>query len=631
MTFQTASLFPMNIESARLAELMPAIGGLIQPVAAIQKWQAELSATPLWLLQTLLGVVSIAVCAVFLIGRSRFGREFWQVLKPCMGRRGALQTLAVSLLMIVLLLTEIRLYVLNTFLNSSAYSAMQDRLADVFWKAVLINAALMMIRSVNLIINDFLDQALAIKWSEQLNRVLTENWLARKNYYRLQMRRDAPDNIDQRIQMDAQDFIVSTITFSRGMLNSIVSTIEFTIVLWGLAGILPVFGFEIPHGIVFLVYIAILAATALAMWIGKPLIRSNYENEHLNGDYRYSLVRIRDHSESIAFYNGEWQEEKQLKERFRAIVRNRWRIARQSIGLSGFNDVFSQIMQLLPLMLQAPRLFAGQIKIGDVQQTVQSFARLQKSMSFFRNFYKDFTVYRARLDRLSGFMDYLDAPQTAERPQEEEISDGLILENVGLKRNNGDTLLSGISFRAECGDSLLIQGPSGCGKTSLLRTLAGLWPFGSSGKISRPPRSRTLFVPQKPYMPQGTLLQSVCYPDIAADPQNVAAALRECRLGHLEPLLDTADNWQQRLSPGELQRIAFARILLAAPQLILLDEATSALDEPTETMLYTLIRNRLPDSIIISIGHRGSLAAFHNLNLTVGSPSDPPCDPARPA
>ena len=475
MTFQTASLFPMNIESARLAELMPAIGGLIQPVAAIQKWQAELSATPLWLLQTLLGVVSIAVCAVFLIGRSRFGREFWQVLKPCMGRRGALQTLAVSLLMIVLLLTEIRLYVLNTFLNSSAYSAMQDRLADVFWKAVLINAALMMIRSVNLIINDFLDQALAIKWSEQLNRVLTENWLARKNYYRLQMRRDAPDNIDQRIQMDAQDFIVSTITFSRGMLNSIVSTIEFTIVLWGLAGILPVFGFEIPHGIVFLVYIAILAATALAMWIGKPLIRSNYENEHLNGDYRYSLVRIRDHSESIAFYNGEWQEEKQLKERFRAIVRNRWRIARQSIGLSGFNDVFSQIMQLLPLMLQAPRLFAGQIKIGDVQQTVQSFARLQKSMSFFRNFYKDFTVYRARLDRLSGFMDYLDAPQTAERPQEEEISDGLILENVGLKRNNGDTLLSGISFRAECGDSLLIQGPSGCGKTSLLRTLAG-WP-----------------------------------------------------------------------------------------------------------------------------------------------------------
>ncbi|MFC2534997.1 MAG: SbmA/BacA-like family transporter, partial [Neisseria elongata] len=411
----------------------------------MQKWQAELSATPLWLLQTLLGVVSIAVCAVFLIGRSRFGREFWQVLKPCMGRRGALQTLAVSLLMIVLLLTEIRLYVLNTFLNSSAYSAMQDRLADVFWKAVLINAALMMIRSVNLIINDFLDQALAIKWSEQLNRVLTENWLARKNYYRLQMRRDAPDNIDQRIQMDAQDFIVSTITFLRGMLNSIVSTIEFTIVLWGLAGILPVFGFEIPHGIVFLVYIAILAATALAMWIGKPLIRSNYENEHLNGDYRYSLVRIRDHSESIAFYNGEWQEEKQLKERFRAIVRNRWRIARQSIGLSGFNDVFSQIMQLLPLMLQAPRLFAGQIKIGDVQQTVQSFARLQKSMSFFRNFYKDFTVYRARLDRLSGFMDYLDAPQTAERPQEEEISDGLILENVGLKRNNGDTLLSGIS------------------------------------------------------------------------------------------------------------------------------------------------------------------------------------------
>ena len=597
----------------------------------MQKWQIELYSTPSWLLQTLLMVAAASAVILFLARETRFGREFAYILRLCLTPKSAVKVLLLITAMITLLLTEVRLNVLSTFMSKGLYDSMQDLNASAFWMFAAMNAGVVLVRAFNNVVNDFLDQGLAIKWSERLNEVLTTRWLADKNYYRLQMRRHAPDNIDQRIQQDAQDFIASTIEFVRGMVNSVVTSLEFAVVLWGLAGILTVFGVDIPHGIVWFVYMFVILATFIAMWIGNPLIRYNYENEKLNGDYRYSLIRVRDHAESVAFYSGEQHEHDQLADRFKAIIRNRWRIARQSVCLSGFNDMFTNGIKLFPIILQAPRLFAGQIKIGDVQQTVQSFARLQKSMSFFRNFYKDFTVYRARLDRLSGFMDYLDAPQTAERPQEEEISDGLILENVGLKRNNGDTLLSGISFRAECGDSLLIQGPSGCGKTSLLRTLAGLWPFGSSGKISRPPRSRTLFVPQKPYMPQGTLLQSVCYPDIATDPQNVAAALRECRLGHLEPLLDTADNWQQRLSPGELQRIAFARILLAAPQLILLDEATSALDEPTEAMLYTLIRNRLPDSIIISIGHRGSLAAFHNLNLTVGSPPDLPCDSARPA
>ncbi|WP_049255427.1 ABC transporter ATP-binding protein/permease [Neisseria bacilliformis] len=604
---------------------------LAQTAQTAQKWQTELAASPMWLLQTLAGILICAALAVLLLGRTRFGREFWQVLQPCLSKSGAAKAAAVVVLMVVLLLTEVRLYVLNTFLYSSAYSAMQDRLAAVFWTAVFTNAAVMLIRSVNLIANDFLDQALAIKWAEQLNRVLTRRWLAGKTYYRLQMRRDAPDNIDQRIQMDAQEFITSTITFLRGMLNSVISTIEFTVVLWGLAGILPVFGIEIPHGIVFLVYLAILAATALAMWIGRPLIRSNYENEHLNGDYRYSLVRIRDHSESIAFYHGEWQEERQLADRFRAIIANRWRIARQSVALSGFNDIFSQIMQLLPLMLQAPRLFAGLIKIGDVQQTVQSFARLQKAMSFFRNFYKDFTVYRARLERLSGFMDSMNQTRPAQSPQESEISDGLILDRVSLLRPNGDTLLANVSFTAKAGDALLIQGPSGCGKTSLLRTLAGLWPFGSSGSIARPPQHQIMFVPQKAYMPQGTLRQSVCYPAPPASPETVAAALAACRLEHLAPLLDTADDWQQRLSPGELQRIAFARILITRPAAVLLDEATSALDEPTEAMLYRRIRQDLPRSIIVSIGHRNTLAAFHNLALWVGHGDTPAAAPAPKA
>ena len=584
----------------------------------MQKWQIELAATPLWLLQTFCGVLLALALTVFLFRNTRFGQQFGQILKPCLTKRGAVKSALLVALMIVLLLTEIRLFVLNTFLYNSAYSALQDKLAAVFWTAVLMNAAVMLIRAVNGIFNDFLDQALAIKWSEQLNAVLVSRWMARKNYYSLQMLRHAPDNIDQRIQQDAQDFIVSTIEFTRGMLNSIISTIEFTIVLWGLAGVLPMFGLEIPRGIVFFVYIAILVATAVAMWIGRPLIRSNYDNEKLNGNYRYSLIRVRDHAESIAFYNGEWQEQQQLSQRFAAIIRNRWRIARQSVTLSGFNDIFSQCMQLLPLMLQAPRFFAGQIKIGDMQQTVQSFARLQKAMSFFRNFYGQFTAYRARLERLSGFLASLDAPRQNRSAEVETVSDGLKLQQVALYRNNGQVLLDNINIDVQRGDSLLIQGPSGCGKTSLLRALAGLWPFGSSGRIQRPAHQYILFVPQRPYTPQGSLREAVCYPDIDPQHPDLASALLDCRLGHLIDKLDLQDDWQHRLSPGELQRIAFVRILLARPQVVLLDESTSALDEPTEATLYQLIKLRLPHSIIVSIGHRNTLNAFHNRSLQIG-------------
>ena len=591
----------------------------------MEKWQIELNATPMWLLQTFGGVVAALVLIVFFAGKTRFGKQFRHVLVPCLNKKSSVKILLLLAVLILLLLTEIRLNVLNTFFYNGLYSALQDQKAQAFWFFALINAGVVLMRTLNGIINDFLDQALAIKWSETLNAVLTDSWLADKNYYRLQMRRAAPDNIDQRIQQDAQDFITSTIEFIRGMLNSVIFAIEFTIVLWGLSGILTLFGYDIPRGIVFFVFIFVLLSTAAAMWIGKPLIRYNYENEKLNGNYRYSLIRVRDHAESIAFYNGEWREQQQLSERFRAIIRNRWRITRQSVGLNGFNDLLTQGVQLLPLMLQAPRFFAGQLKIGDMHQTVQAFNRLQRALSFFRNFYEEFTAYRARLERLSGFLASTRQIRENRRPHTEEVSDGLNLNNVTLYRENGSILLDNINIRLNKGNALLIQGPSGCGKTSLLRSLAGLWPFGSSGHIAKPADSSILFLPQRPYMPQGSLRHAVCYPDIDPHHPDLPATLEACRLPHLTALLDQEDDWQHRLSPGELQRIAFVRILLARPETVLLDEATSALDEATEASLYTLIRQRLPDSIIVSIGHRGTLGAFHTHYLQVG---DVPCQEA---
>ena len=539
------------------------------------------------------------------------------MLQPCLSRANIAKIVMMVALLLLLLLLEVRFSVLNTFFYNGLYSALQDKNLNAFWFFASLNALLLGVRIVNEIIDEWLGQVLQIRWLERLNHALTERWLANKNYYRLQMRRQRPDNIDQRIQQDAQDFIATTVEFVRGMINSVVSAIEFSIVLWGLSGVLALFGFEIPRGMVFFVFIFVILATFVAMWIGKPLIKLNFNNERLNGNYRYSLIRVRDHAESIAFYDGEKVERQNLRTHFRRIIDNRWRIVYRSLGLNGFNSGITQGVQLLPLMLQAPRFFAGQVTIGDMHQTVQAFNRLQRALSFFRNFYEQFTAYQARLERLSGFMENLTEYPAFKQPQVSEVSDGLILNDVALYRNNGEVLLEHINIDAQRGDALLIQGPSGCGKTSLLRALAGLWPFGSSGCIQRPAHEHILFVPQRPYVPQGSLREAVCYPDISSRHPDLIGALLDCRLGHLVDKLDEHDDWQQRLSPGELQRIAFVRILLTQAQVVLLDEATSALDEPTEAALYQLIKTRLPQSIIVSIGHRNTLAAFHNRSLQV--------------
>lgn len=579
----------------------------------MQKWQIELYATPMWLLQTFLGLMAMVVITLILLSKTEFGRQFRQVLSPCLNKKRAIKLLFLLSLCVILLLTEVRLNVLSTFMTAGLLNALQDLNVAVFWVFVAMNAGVVLLRTLNGVLNDFLDQTVAIKWAEQLNQVLISGWLKHKNYHRLQNQHQTPDNIDQRIQQDAQDFIINTVEFVRGMLNSVISSVEFAIVLWGLAGVLNLWGFSVPKGLVYVVFVFVILATVAAIWIGKPLIKHNYENEKLNGNYRYALIRIRDHAESIAFYGGETHEQKRLSGGFAAIIRNRWRIAKQSIFLSGFNDVFSQSVQLLPVILQAPRVFAKEIKVGDVQQTVQVFARLQKALSFFRLFYEEFTAYRARLARLSGFLSSLDNIPTHDLVQRETVSGCLKLANVQLKHpiHAEKNLFSAINLTVKAGESVLIQGQSGCGKTSLLRFLADLWAFGGEGKVCLPERERIAFVPQRVYVPQGTLREAICYPNLNPRDDELIEILQDCRLAHWQNHLAEEQDWQHRLSLGELQRIAFARILLMKPDLILLDEATAALDEDTEAHLYRLIRARLPESMMVSVGHRCSLVGLH--------------------
>ena len=583
-----------------------------------EQWKIELLNSPLWLVQSFFGVLLFCLIAAFLLRRTAFGQRFERILRPCLARSNRIRVCLLLAALLLMVLLEVRISVLNSFFYKGLYDSLQDRAAAAFWFFAGINSALVVCKIIHALADELLEQVFMIRWLEKLNAALTQSWLAHKNYYRLHMRRHAPDNIDQRIQQDAQDFIASTAELVRGLINAIVSTIEFTVILWNLSGVLSVLGLEIPRGMVMFIYLFILFATATSVWIGRPLVKLNFQNEHFNGNYRYALVRVRDHAESIAFYNGEAAEGRNLRRHFAHIIRNRWQIVFRSLGLNGFNTGITQISNLLPLMLQAPRFFAGQVKIGDMHQTVQAFNRLQRALSFFRNSYKDFTAYQARLERLDGFFQSMQNHLPYRQPQHEAENCILQADKLTLHRNNGNILLSDVSFRAQSGDSLLIRGPSGCGKTSLLRALAGLWPFGSSGHIIGPAREHILFVPQRPYTPQGSLRRAICYPNIRPDEHQLAAALEACRLGYLKELLDTEDDWQHKLSPGELQRIAFVRILITRPRLVLLDEATAALDEETEAALYRLIRQELPDSIIVSIGHRSTLNAFHNQIICVG-------------
>lgn len=581
----------------------------------MQKWQVELYDTPEWLLQSFVGVVIVCVILAFSLKNTHFGKQFYQVIKPCIDRNNYLKIIAICVVMLILLLLEVRFSVLNTFFYNGLYSSLEKKQLSAFWFFAGINALLLVVRIVNGVIDQWFEEVFKIRWLERFNQALLQQWLSDKHYYQLQMSQQHPDNIDQRIQQDAQDFISTTVEFIRGMINSVVSAIEFTIVLWGLSGVLSLFGFHIPRGMVFFVFVFAVLVTFGAMWIGKPLIQLNFDNERLNGNYRFSLIRIRNHAESIAFYDGELIEHKNLQQHFKQIIDNRWKIVYRSLGLNSFNNGLTQGVQLLPLMLQAPRFFAGKATIGDMHQTVQAFNRLQRALSFFRNFYEEFTAYQARLKRLDGFFTSLDKQKmTAQKAERIRIENGIMLDKVSLSLGNAQTLFSDVTLTLNQGDSLLIQGASGCGKTSLLRLLANLWRFDSTGVIAMPDKTDVMFVPQRPYLPQGTLKQAICYPDMAKmqDDDVLIQNLKHCRLSYLTEKLHQHDDWLQRLSPGELQRIAFVRILLAKPKVLLMDEVTSALDEMTEANLYDMVKKQMPNTLMISVGHRNTLTTWHD-------------------
>ncbi|KKZ54570.1 ABC transporter ATP-binding protein/permease [Haemophilus haemolyticus] len=577
-------------------------------------WQTELNNSLNWILTALFWVILCFSATILALKQTTFGKKFWCIVSPSINKKTSIKLILMLLVLFIMILLEVRFSVLNSFFYNGLYSSMQELNIEKFWFFAKLNALLVVAQVIHAIADYFFQQVFEIRWLENLNATLVKRWLNKKKYYRLKYERDLPDNIDQRIEQDAREFITSTVQIVRGVINSVLTTIEFTIILWTLSGVLTLFGFNIEKGVVFFIYAFIIFATLMSVWIGRPLIKLNFTKEKLNGDYRYSLIRVRDNAESIAFYNGEPKEQTFLQHQFRQIIHNRWSIVLKMLGLNSFNSGVTRVAKLLPLMLQAPRFFSGQIKLGDMHQTVQAFNRLMTALSFFRLFYEQFTLYQARLNRLYGFITKMDELDKQNIHHPFHCSHRVALKNFGIKDEQGNVLLNNLNINLENGDALLIQGSSGTGKTSLLKAIAGIYPFETIG-IAEHPCMGSLFLPQRPYMPQGTLREAICYPNINPSHTELEQTMRDCALGKYIHALNVKNDWQAILSPGELQRVAFIRIFLTKPDVIFLDETTSALDETTEHLLYQTIKERLPEMIILSVGHRSTLQQFHNKQL----------------
>lgn len=589
-----------------------------------------------------------AACVVVVLVALRFltpwGHQFWRITGGYFTGR---HSIPVWLMLGVLLLSvviAVRLNVLFSYqandLNSSIQTAVQGmatRDDDVkqsgvhgFWMSILIFSLMAVLHVMRVMLDIYLTQRFIVAWRVWLTDRLTADWLEGRSYYRGRFIDATIDNPDQRIQQDIDVFTTgvgatpnvpsngtaSILLF--GAVQSLLSVISFTAILWNLSGTLTVFGVSMPRAMFWIVILYVLVVTVIAFWIGRPLIWLSFRNELTNAAFRYALVRVRDAAEAVGFYRGERAERGLLNERFRPIIDNYLRFVNRTIGFSGWNLSVSQAIVPLPWVLQAPRLFSGQIKFGDVTQTATAFGSIHDGLSFFRNAYDQFASYRAAIIRLHGLVDAdekaRELPEILTTPS---VDNSVDIEGVEVRTPDGSQLIDSLDVHLSVGDALVITGPSGSGKTTLLRSLAELWPY-ASGTLRRPDAANeTMFLSQLPYVPLGDLRAVVSYP--ASTDEIPDGELRDVLvkvvLPHLVDRLDEDQDWAKVLSPGEQQRVAFARVLLTKPKAVFLDEATSAMDEGLELAMYQLLRQELPDTIVVSVSHRSTVEPHHDQRL----------------
>lgn len=519
---------------------------------------------------------------------------------------------------------------LNEWFNSF-YSALQNYDSDAVYRGLLRFTGLAFAHIAFAVYSYYLQQRLALRWRKWMTKNYLAKWTGQQMYYRLEMfSQGTADNPDQRISEDINLFTARTLSFMSGLLRSATTIVCFIFVLWNLSEVLSftATGQEF-HIYGYLVWTA-LAYSVLGTWIthkvGHRLVSLNYLQQKLEADFRFSMVRLRETAESVAFYNGAAKEESFLSNRFMTLLRNTLFIIKKQKQLSWLTNSYAQIAIIFPFVVAVPRYLSQNISLGGLMQIANCFGKVQDAMSYFVDVYASLAEWQSCAERLLSFDKHIAAieKETEEKSGSlvrEETPDRLRLTDVTIsvpaidENKRTREIISSASCTIRLGEHVILKGPSGSGKSTLLRTLAGFWPY-VKGHISMSAPSEMMFIPQKPYIPMGTSAEAASYPLETADKELLFPLLMECGLSHLMEKPDTEADWSHILSLGEQQKLAFVRVFLRKPKWVFLDEATSAMDEETEEKMYRLL-TALPGTTVISIGHRSTLDKWHDRVLRI--------------
>jgi putative ATP-binding cassette transporter len=554
-----------------------------------------------------------------------FSVQAWALTRPYFVSEQKWQARGLLAAIIALNLGLVYMAVLFNDWNKLFYDALQDKNTSVFWLQLGRFTYLAFAFIVIAVYKFYLTQLLEMRWRAWMTGHYLQRWLSNQTFYHLELKRfmaqsgssdPCPDNPDQRIQEDINQFTSYTLSLGMGLLNALVTLVSFVGILWGLSGS---FSFTVGgndytlHG--FMVWMALLycaTGSLLTHYIGLPQIKLNFEQQRLEADFRHHLIRVREYSESIALDRGEMVERGQIDLRFGRVLGNTLALIKAQKNLVWFTSFFGQAAVIFPFVVAAPRFFSGAIQLGELMQISSAFGQVQTALSWFVDSYNSLAVWRATTDRLTGFEASFMALDPINQALTATDSEAIDVHDLDLFLPDGTLLLAKAEVSVRAGDSVLLQGPSGSGKSTLFRALAGIWPF-ASGRIHRP--KDAMFIPQRPYFPNGLLREALAYPD-PPDRYNDAQlqqALKSALLPLLVDQLDQTAAWGQSLSGGEQQRLALARVLLKKPKWVLVDEATSALDETSEITIYKRLLEhvRQAQGAIISIAHKPSIANLH--------------------
>ena len=608
-------------------------------------WGREVIPSLIWIARAWAITAAATVVALVLIARfTLWGRQYWRVTRGYFtGRASVVVWLWLGVLLLSTMIS-VRINVLLSYQGNDLMESLQMAFTaggegdDVarrsaisgFYTSLIIFGILATLYISRIMLDLYLTQRFIIRWRSWLTDRLTTDWLDDRAYYRSRFTDTNTDNPDQRIQHDVDIFtagigglpnqpqVSTSATLLFGAIESVSTVVSFTPILWNLSGPLTFFGVTLDKALFWIAFVYVLLATVGAFWIGRPLIRLSFRNEATNAAFRYALVRLRDAAEAIGFYRGEGAERSLLRTRFDAVIANYRAYVRRTIGLTGWNLSLSQLLSPLPLLVQAQRLFRGEITFGDVSQSSSAFGSIADSLSFFRNAYDQFAAYRAAIIRLHGLTESNQIAREMPSLETHPSADGSVeLSRVEVRTPSGGQLLDPLDLRLGPGETLVVTGRSGAGKTTLLRSLAQMWPY-TSGTVRRPlDGHETMFLSQMPYVPLGDLRTVVSYPMASGEvpDDELQRVLGRVALSHLAGRLNDVEDWAKVLSPGEQQRVAFARVVLSRPKAVFLDEATSALDEGLEFAVYDLMRAELPDTVVVSVSHRPSVDQHHQREL----------------